>query len=409
MGSSTAPPLRMNPLTSVTRPVADAFLSEESFDGSTTIDASQHITATAYHVKFATQNPDSPFEAAAYPAVSTPALDVHLPLLVRRWYYNQESTIEVQNTEPVYTSVSINYYNWENAKHDAGARIAIENYTLAPFETKHISLASRTWDTENDNRWLGSARITADHPVAVVANLDIDRDGNGGSDAYESYRAAYTTGQPAYAPLIAKGYSGCNTGLQIQNASDNTNAITVMFDESNSYTHRDTSQSFTLHPRTATNIYGVPNVAAPWLGSARILADYPVAVVVGYSCANGDELYEGTWGNDRLTTLPFVANTTTWRAGIQVQNKSSEQITLEVVYHSENGGTEIIIETAYVDPYRSRNIYTSIPQSTGWVTLKGYDPATNQQTKDWTLTAMVNLERKDQSSGDRMMGYGASR
>jgi hypothetical protein len=360
-----------------------------NFSGSAVVYVSEDVSVVVYRTQ------QSPFQAAAYPGVYSGATEVHLPLLVRNWYGGQNAEIVIQNTSASFASITVSYY-WRREINDGGFIGSETHYSVPPNGLWVIRLDDGThgYLNEGNGRYLGSAVITADQPVAAVVNDYFD------TNAFESYRGFYDSGTSVHTPLITKNWYGRDSGLQIQNVGASTTHVTVRY--YNDQGNEQARDEVDLPAKASVNFYRPESLPYRFLGSAVVESSGETVVAVsGFSCATeGDhQLHEGFVSTGSATSMALVERDSTWRAGIQVQNMGWSGTWTYLDFYYQDGYSAGSSGSKYVGLRGSVNFYDEVPSNfLGSAVARDGEP----------LGPMVNLERSG-VSGDNMMGYSAVR
>ena len=162
---------------------------------------------------------------------------VYLAFVLSRAYApaSWSSALAVQNAgSATATNVRVDFYT-------SGSPTPVETFTnndLKAGETWYLDLSSGTYATTNLNGFSGSAKITADQPVAAVANY---APGNGSK--LLSYNGVTGGGQTLYAPQVTKHFAAGDytSGITLYNLGTSSTPISIEF-----YRSGETTPLYTL-------------------------------------------------------------------------------------------------------------------------------------------------------------------
>lgn len=168
---------------------------------------------------------------------------------------------------------------------------------------------------------VGAGRITSNQPLAVTVE---QFHSSGVSSAYNGFSGGAST---VNLPLIMANNSSWFTAFAVQNLGAARTTVTVYYDPQPGYAYRS-PETATVDPhRTAIFAqWGGQWGTALWVGSARIVANQPIAAIVNQNNAGVNSLltYGSFLDGTSLSILPRVVNNYSgWTSGVQVQNLDS--------------------------------------------------------------------------------------
>jgi hypothetical protein len=196
------------------------------------------------------------------------------------------TSLNVQNVGSAPTTVTVSY----SANQVGGFAPVNETLTLNPGQGGNLLQAAGQWA---NNRYIGSATLTASQPLVVVVNeLKIDAPSQG--SAYEGLNPAGLTTK-ASAPLLMSNNGGYITSVQCQNAGAAPATVTVTYSANTVGGGTPAPDTRTVAPGANVTIFQAPTVDPKWearyIGSATITATQPVACLVNeLGPSSGDTL-----------------------------------------------------------------------------------------------------------------------
>jgi len=316
------------------------------FNGSLVISADRDVRAVSNLVG---SGPGNYF--AATNGFQAGSSSVSLPLVMCN-NSGFDTFFNVQNAGTTDANVTVEYVPGSNGNADS------ENAVIKPGAAKTFdqTLGSSTVNcgtlADGTGKFIGSAKITSDQPVAaVVMQLN-----TGGFQVLMGY-GGFTQGSPTVAlPLIMSNNSGFYTGLQVQNAGGSTTTVTVDYSANTvSGGNEPVNEVFDLAPGASKTIIqsgasgnGSANnwdTVGKYIGGATITNSGNqdlVAIVnqVRPSPALGTA-YEGfdpSAATTKVSAPLIMANNSTYYTGVQVQNVSGGSVDVTIAYGPNTAG-----------------------------------------------------------------------
>jgi len=224
------------------------------------------------------------------------------------------------------------------------------NYSggLKPGETWYIDLSQGTYATANLNPFYGAVKITADQPVAAVANT-----GPASGDFLYS-----TTGVPEsdafssklLAPQVTKGYTAenFNTGISLFNANATDTPVRITYYATGSATETY-HQDFTIAANSGWSKYvgGEINLPASFNGSAVIEVTGGTNKILGVINDASNNGKAAQWnliraeeasGTVYLPQLTRNFGTQQFNSGFKIFNMGGSPVDVQVVFTPRNAG-----------------------------------------------------------------------
>jgi len=301
--------------------------------------------------------------------------------------------------------------------------------TLLPFTMKAYDQEP---NTALGDKFVGSARVTADQPLASAVDL-----GNVSGAAFDkliTYDGLASGATAVALPLIMKKNSDWYTGQQIVNTSGIAANVCITYTagpfSDPSLVGQTISKCRVIQPYASVTpilvyAYG-PNYddTYAWgdkkvVGSAVITSDQPVACVVNeQNDVQGNmEAYDGFANSSatRAVALPQVMKKRDlWYVGIQIQNMSSVQATVNITYTAGLGSIGVsvgqqVFKTHTIAANDSKTIILrqDYPASyddlrdLGNITFSGAAYMTSNQN----IVAIGNVQKNVTTPGDYVASY----
>ena len=301
-----------------------------------------------------------------YSGASVGSRKVIMPELMSKWY-GIDSLMRVQNTGNAVANISVQYYAGTLGGSATGASgIAAKTYTIQPFaaitlDQGQINADLAATSGQYQGRFLGSAVITSDQPLAAIANQTdptkrIKYTYNGFSDADDA-------GTELLAPAIFWQWYNTLTSLAVQNTST-TNSVDVTI----TYTagpgsllnggangEGQTKQvTVTLGPGQSSTRYegsaaqsDLADKFQRFGGSARVTANGAVVAKVNqtqYTPSGGGQMPSGAYNASPVNKLSSRVAIPLIQAGFYgyftsltcANSSSSQSATITVKYTSDN-------------------------------------------------------------------------
>lgn len=254
--------------------------------------------------------------------IASAASQVNLPLLMRN-NYGYSTWFAVQNAQQSAVSVTITYY---------GSASALFSTTVTiPGRASRFFYQSS--DQSLPNGYVGSARVTANGPVAVTVIQE-------SSTRLLSYNGFVGNSSSTIlnAPMLLANHYGYNSAIQVQNLGGSWATVTVSY-APNSITTQAPNQPAPCTRYPTSRQRSIPSGTSlaigqngtedpqfancAYVGGARIIADQQIVAIVNQVGTIGASAYEAV--NPALTSsrvdLPLLqANHFRVNSGVQIQN-----------------------------------------------------------------------------------------
>jgi hypothetical protein len=302
-------------------------------------------------------------------------------------------------------------------------------YTMKAYDQSSDAFAPLT---ATASRFVGSARVTADQPLASAVDFG-NLTATGGFKLLVTYDGM-TGGATSVAwPLIMKNNSGFYTGQLIANTTGNTANVNITYTagptSDPSVRGQSLTKSYTIPPYGSVNpvlrydygqnyddLYAWGNVKV--VGTAILTSDQPIASVVNEQndAAGFMEAYNGFGGTSatKAVALPQVMKKRDlWYVGIQIQNMSAVATTATITYTAGVGssvpvGTQVVKtrpiaandSALIVLRYDYGMSYDDL-YSLGDITFSGAAYVTAGQN----IVAIVNVQKNVTTVGDYVAAY----
>ena len=336
-------------------------------DGSAVVVASEDVSVVVVN--------DNNSEAYAYTGIPSGSsvsgvsvgTEVFVPCNLYN-YYGWFTTLYVQNTGAAATTIHAYFYD------DSGIEVDHDTATVNANGRASFSLTGAA---------IGSAKVTATQPLAVVVRQDLA----GQVLAYPGISSAGTT---AYFPALLKDYYGWYSAYQTQEVAG-APEVTVRYYPSG-------TKRFSLSTRGHENVWmgneGVPN----GLHSAKesLSTGGQVATAVHHANATGALGYQGFKAGARDVIMPSLKKYVNgWDASLTVQNVGTATAYVTAYFYYSDGSWAGSYGSFALQAGRSRLLYHELPggfNGSVWIHSVGAD-----------VVAGVHQTH----SNGRSMGYGA--
>jgi hypothetical protein len=343
------------------------------FVGSAVISADQPIQAISNILG------SSPTTGEAYDGVSNTATTVNIPLF-QQANNGFNTSLYIQNASGTSNSVTVKF-------NQNGVQVSQKVFALA-------ANGSITVDASNDGittRFVGSAIVTAQQPVAVTANQ------TNGSILF-SYTGAGAGSPTIYAPLIMTNNSGWTTGFQVQNAG--TQATTVSL-----YLNGGSSPVTTanLNPGQSVTWYPVPGTTSgtKFVGSATVQSSNGQPLLGAVNELNSTYgqgmTYSAFASGTQTVDMPLIMyNNSGYYTGEQIQNVGTIPATVDFKVN----GT--VVDTKVIQPGASYTWFGTnlIPGGGKVASAQAVARETGAQ-----IVGIVNEVTSPQQPGDTSFAY----
>jgi hypothetical protein len=407
------------PVGSATRIIptlADGFL------GSAVLSSDQEIVAVENHYTV-----DAGVHMiGASNGVASGSNSMTLPLITR---HNSgfETKIYLQNVGSLQATIYMTF-----TPGVAGSAYSMSD-TLPAFTMKVYDQSQDTPFAALGTKFVGSARVTADQPLAGAVDFG-NLNAAGGFTLLVTYDGLTGGATSVALPLIMKGNNNFYTGQLIANTTGNTAHVDITYKAGPTSDPSVRGLSLTKHydipPYGSVNpilwypygpgyddLYAWGDVKV--VGTAMITSDQPVACVVNEqnNVAGFMEAYNGFGGNSatKAVALPQVMkNRDLWYVGIQIQNMTAVATTATITYTAGLGssvpvGTQVV-KTHPIAANDSALIILLYGYGAGYDDLYSLGPITFSGaayvTADQNIVAIVNVQKNVATVGDYVAAYG---
>jgi|GEM_PF-1769162 hypothetical protein len=350
-----------------------------------------------------------------------------LPLITRH-NGGYETKIYLQNVGSVQATIYMTF-----TPGIAGSAYSMSD-TLLPFTMKAYDQSQNTPFAALGTKFVGSARVTADQPLAAAVDF-----GNlthpDGFKLLITYDGLASGANSLALPLIMKKNGTFYTGQQIINTSGSTASVDITYTAGPVSDPTLVGQQITKHfdippygsvTRVLVHAYGCGyDDLCSWgdkrvVGSAVITSNQPVACVVNEQddTAGFMEAYNGfsTATATKAVAMPQVMKKRDlWYVGIQIQNMSSSPANVNVTY-TAGLGSSVPVGTTVTKPHTiagNSSITIVLRQDYGC----GYDDLCNPPfgdvtfsgaayiTSDQNIVAIGNVQKNVTTLGDYVAAY----
>lgn len=310
--------------------------------------------------------------------ISTPAEDTATSLffpLVKHNHFGRTTTLAIQNAADNPVNITATYR--------VQGQVYTKVYNNVPVKAKIVTTPLDA-GVPAGNSQVGSLTVTASGPIAgtslehqysapVALNLQA-------SKAFTPFDYAPTV----FCPLFRNASSGLTTGAQVQNVSDQTQTVTLV------YTPRDGGPTVTSGQEVkagASATFYAPfiNVPAGSVGSVTIQSGGNIVAVVndegtvnGYQRTTTYACFPISRVTNRVV-LPlykefWFGNT----SGIQIQNVGADEATIRITYIATNKNASVTFSPGYKVPAGSSTTFFGVSQELfpPSMTVISGDPAT---------------------------------
>jgi hypothetical protein len=262
--------------------------------------------------------------------------------LAKNNHFNKTTTFYLQNAGTAATTVAVTFtfngtpYPYNTPSMNPGQMVAVDP-GMAGVPSGNGNVGAMTLTSAQP---IAGAMLEHEHSASVGTVLQ-------GSSGF----APAELGQVAYCPTIKKAYFGRSSGLQVQNAHNAAQTVTVTFIASNGTEYVSTDPDLVnLAPGASTTLLDDPILPASGVLVAATIegASGPVAAIVNESqlplppgVAQTSTTYNCQSANTASTTLSYPAYKEGWfgrTTAIQIQNVGGANATNVVLKFTDNLG-----------------------------------------------------------------------
>lgn len=266
----------------------------DGYSGSAVITSDQSVAAIFL---VSLQPTSSTAQLSSARGIKTGASTVFMPVIYNR-YYNNISSILVQNVDTANADVLVSYYS------QSGAAAGSETATITAgasrlflnFDTPGRTAIVRPASDGGNLGFNGSAVVTSTNSKNVVAVANIQNDSVSDLEAYNGFLSTSATAKTT-CPSIFNNYFNNNTSLTIQNVDTVAANVTLTYTNSATSTVEKTVTGITIQPN-ATHFRFNPNdnLSANFNGSVTVTSTAAKIVALvnqrtGAANDAGDALY----------------------------------------------------------------------------------------------------------------------
>lgn len=330
------------------------------------------------------------------------------------------TSYQIANLGDSSATIQVDYYD-ESGNTDASMSREFADVAVGGS----VTILQSTEDTLGDGVW--SAVVSADQPIAAVANQQLDEAGVGSSiPPFSSYSGISEGSTELMVPSVMHNWFGYYTEIIIQNvgSEDATNIDIEYFPTTyggclagaTGQTNEDNSisQYASLNvPQLEATELGASGLTGDceayngrFLGSAKITADQPVAVIVNEHVQDKLFTYNGFGGGGSTNLLlpAYMRNYYDYYAATVIANPGTEDATVDLTY--TNGpkgnsptGQEVVEGTHTVPAGESITIYEGQTDESSDLYDAGYEWGSDYSffgtlaiSSTQPVVAMVNQE-----------------
>ncbi|MBI3967569.1 MAG: hypothetical protein HY329_18180, partial [Chloroflexi bacterium] len=239
----------------------------------------------------------------------------------------------------------------------------------------------------------GSAVVRSSHPVAVTVNLTSEAPVRSAS-----YGSVGVPSKTQYVPLLLRENGGWSSELYVQNATRTGRAASVYVElyQGSTMVRR---HALGLVPAGATahvNLNDVEMLGPGWVGSAKVVGDEPVAVLINNAHAQMLSSYTGFAAGVSRVSLPLVMNDNAgWTTGIQVQNVGGTASTARLRINGK------VVAEVQLGPGGSQSWFPVPGTEAGFVGAATIEAAAGSE-----LVAIINQVHPESGQATAYRGFG---
>jgi len=411
--------------TSILPALSDGFL------GSAVLSSDQEIVAVENHFTV-----DAGFYMmGASNGVATGSNALVLPLILRN-NSNFQTKAYIQNLSSIAATIYMTFTPGLNGsvcyKSDT-----LPAYTMKAYDHSSADFACLEVVGDPLHRFVGSARVTADQPLASAVDLG-NLTAPAGFDKLITYDGLASGATNVALPLIMKGNNGWYTGQQIVNTTGNTANVSITYKagpfSTPSVVGWTKTKTYVIPPYKSVtpvlnyaygpgydDLYEWGDVKV--VGSAVIVSDQAVACVVNeQNDAEGKmEAYNGFASSAATTAVAMpevLKKRDLWYVGIQIQNMSTISTANVTIKYTAGLGSSVpvgtqVVKTHTIPANDSKTIVLLHAYGCTYDDLCGLGDITFSgaayATADQPIVAIVNLQKNVPvgTYGDYVAAYGA--
>lgn len=372
--------------------------------------------------------------------------EVILPSIMHNWYgYHTEFFVQNVGSGPA--SVNITFIPGVMEGETSGASGVTDSATIPQFASKNFSQLGLTAlgapSGAFEDRFLGSAVVTSNEPIVVVANQHQVAD-----HKLFTYNGFAGGADSVAAPTYMRGHYGYYASLTIANPSATADAeVTITYTADEEYSAPESLQGvavvagpFTIAPGTAlvrydgptasddqSDLDDDPNAFSRFFGTVRVDSDIPVVVMVNQEATSAAGAQAGSYNGVPLSeastkvSAPLIqADFYGYYTSLTIQNTTGDPANITIEYTSDGTYSAVKNTTkSYehtIPPYGLVNIYEGRKgglESGDINSDLDWRDGTNWRfmgsaiiTSDKAIIAYVN-EEKDVDSMDSMYTFNA--
>jgi branched-subunit amino acid transport protein len=408
--------------TSILPALSDGFL------GSAVLSSDQEIVAVENHFTVDTGF----YMMGASNGVAAGSNALVLPLILRN-NSNFQTKAYIQNLSSVAATINMTFTPGLKGN-SYSMSDTLPAYTMKAYDHSSAAFAPLG---DAAGVFVGSARVTADQPLASAVDLG-NLTAPAGFDKLITYDGLASGATNIALPLIMKGNSGWYTGQQIVNTTGNTANVTITYKagplSTPSVVGWTKVKTYVIQPYKSVtpvlnyaygpaydDLYDWGNVRV--VGSAVITSDQAVACVVNeQNDAEGKmEAYNGFASSAATTAVAMpevLKKRDLWYVGIQIQNMSAASAANVTIKYTAGLGSSVPVGTQVTKTHNiaandSKTIVLLYAYGSGYDDLYSLGDITFSgaayATSDQPIVAIVNLQKNVPSGtyGDYVAAYNA--
>lgn len=257
------------------------------------------------------------------------------------------SSYQIANLGAGAANIRVDYYDTNGVTTAAMSR----DFPNVPVGGS-VTVLQATEGTLGTGMW--SAVVSADQPIAAVANQQTDSGDGNSTPPFSSYSGASEGATSVLLPVIMYNWYGYYTEVMIQNVGSGSATVNIEYIPT---LRADGCTAGAPHAPAATSIaqyagkmlsqlslpaLGAPSVAGcaaytgRFLGAAKITSDQPVVAVVNQHVQNKLFTYNGFSESGTKVVLPaYMRNYFGYYASLTIANPGATDATVKITYASD--------------------------------------------------------------------------
>ena len=307
----------------------------------------------------------SPYVSAAYTGLTSPATTIYVPLVQRNnsgWY----NDLVIMNASASATTPTVHFQ-----RRDLSGDACPQTLSSVP-PNGSVTLRTNAFACPAGQDFtIGSARVTASQPLALLGVQWKDYTGDGWADALMDDEGLPAAALTTYYPLLQRGNGGTDSGLALQNPGS-ANTVTLNY---YSQAGGGCGQSNLSLPQTSmTIIFPLPvTCPLPYIGSGKATGTQPWLSLVNHNHSTDRDVmsHSAVGGGTQAAAVPLVFRNATalgrsgWYSGLSLQNTSAATASITLHLY-DSGGASVYASSWSVAPYATKIVYP-LPVAEGFV------------------------------------------